>query len=87
MKLYLICQNENDDYDSYDSAVVCAPSEDVARTLDPRRSDGQAYDFSKKYCRGFSHWCSSPDKVAVQLIGDAAPGMSLGVVCASFNAG
>ena len=31
MKLYLISQSKNDDYDTYDSAVVCAESEEEAK--------------------------------------------------------
>jgi hypothetical protein len=83
MKLFRISQTENSDYDTYDSAVVCAPDEDAARLMDPGGVDGRPYEFRRR--RGY--WCSSPDKVAVELIGDAVPGLPLGVVCASFNAG
>ena len=83
MKLFLISQTENDDYDTYDSAVVCAPDEDAARLMDPGKDNGTPADFGRQY----SSWCSSADKVTVQLIGDAAPGLPLGVVCSSFNAG
>lgn len=83
MKLFLISQTENDDYDTYDSAVVCAPDEDAARLMDPGGKNGAPADFR----RGYSRWCSAADKVTVQLIGDAAPGLPLGVVCASFRAG
>lgn len=83
MKLFLISQDENNDYDTYDSAVVCAPDEAAARLMDPGGNDGAPPRWECKY----SSWCSSPEKVAVQLIGDAAPGLPLGVVCASFNAG
>jgi hypothetical protein len=77
MKLFLISQNENHDYDTYDSAVVCASSESEAKNMHPR--DGELrfnYD-----------WCSSVDFVNVQYIGEAAEGMKKGVICASFNAG
>lgn len=83
MKLYLISQDENNDYDTYDSAVVCAPDEDAARLMDPGGKNGAQADFGL----GLSAWCSSADKVTVQVIGDAAPDLPLGVVCASFNAG
>lgn len=83
MKLFLISQDENKDYDTYDSAVVCAPDADAARLMDPGGVNGAPADFGSRY----SSWCSSADKVAVQLIGDAAPGLPVGVVCASFNAG
>ena len=86
MKLFLISQNENSHFDTYDSAVVCAPDEETARRMDPDRSrDGAPYDFGIH--PALSSWCSSIDHVKAQLIGDAAPGVPLGVVCASFNAG
>ena len=31
MKLYLLSQDDNNDYDTYDSIVVCAESEEDAR--------------------------------------------------------
>jgi len=76
MKLFLISQSEYTGYDTYDSAVVCAPNEDAARRISP--------DYGGEFGPG---WCSSPDKVTAQLIGEAEPGLPVGVVCASFNAG
>ena len=35
MNLYLISQDHNDDYDTYDSAVVAAENEDAARETHP----------------------------------------------------
>jgi hypothetical protein len=63
--------------------VVCAPNEDAARMMDPGGKNGEPAEFGRR----FSVWCFTADKVVVQLIGDAAPGLPLGVVCASFNAG
>ena len=83
MNLYLIWQYENDDYDTYDSAVVCAPDESTARGMDPGGENGEPFVFG----RPFSTWCSSLEHVNVQRIGKAADGIPLGVVCASFNAG
>ncbi len=83
MKLFLISQDENNDYDTYDSAVVCATDEDAARLMDPGGNNGAPAYFGRRY----SPWCSAADKVTVTFIGDAAPGLPLGVVCASFNAG
>jgi hypothetical protein len=74
MNLYLIWQTEDNSYDTYDSAVVCASNEDEARHMDPSYPDGR-------------DWCSSPDAVNVKLIGAAADGMVRSVVCSSFNAG
>ncbi len=35
MNLYLISQNVNGDYDTYDSAVVAAPNEHYAKHMHP----------------------------------------------------
>lgn len=85
MKLFLISQTENSGYDTYDSAVVCAPDEATARNMDPGKENGAPLDFNSRHC--IYCWCSSADKVSVRLIGDAAPDVPIGVVCASFNAG
>jgi hypothetical protein len=81
MNLYLISQSENGGYDTYDSAVVAAPSEDVARNMDPR--NGEPIVWGDRY----STWAYSVDAVKVEMIGKAAEGISQGVICASFNAG
>jgi hypothetical protein len=78
MNLYLITQSENNDYDTYDSAVVAAITEDVARNTHPGAG-------------GWEHschtWASSPDKVSVELIGTTDKEYCDGeIVLASFNA-
>jgi hypothetical protein len=92
MNLYKISQNSNNNYDTYDSAVVCAENEGMARLTRPgvifdgdedhpsliNWSNRQAYR---------AGWCASPDMVEVELIGSAVPGLPQGVICASFNAG
>jgi hypothetical protein len=78
MNLYLISQSVNNDYDTYDSAVVAANSEEEARTTHPS-SNNDCFNSS------FSTWCS-PDKVEVKLIGTSIDDKP-GVICASFNAG
>jgi hypothetical protein len=84
MKLFLIHQRENNGYDTYDSAVVCAETEDDARHTNPgsgeRMKDGD-WDYS------FISWCSSPDRVVVEYLGEASDGIVPGIICASFNAG
>jgi hypothetical protein len=93
MKLYLISQDENADYDAFDSAVVCAPDEETARRMDPNglswatadQPNGRPCDFSRLLV--LSAWCSTPDAVKVRYLGEGAEDMTLGVVCASFNAG
>ena len=81
MKLFLITQEHNKGYDSYDSAVVAAPDEKTARQMHPR--SGQPVKNWKKE----SEWCNSPKHVTVRYLGKAINGVELGVVCASFNAG
>ena len=81
MKLYLISQDVNVGCDTYNSAVVCATDEDTARRMDPET--WRKCNFKKRYYS----WCPTPESVTVQYIGDAAPGIALGVICASFNAG
>ncbi len=78
MKLYIISQDENNGYDTYDSAVVCAENEEEARNIDP---SGQ------NWRENWSEWCSSPNQVEVMYIGEAAPEVEKGVVLASYNAG
>lgn len=77
MKLYLISQTENDGYDTYDSAVVAAETEEAARQISP----------SGEFGAQFGSWCKTPAAVTVKCIGDAVDGTEAGVVLASFNAG
>lgn len=73
MNLYLITQEVNNNYDTYDSAVVAAETEDEARAIHPSSlSDEETW--------------APIEHVVVKLIGVAAPGIE-GVICASFNAG
>lgn len=73
MKLWFISQpNENVDYDTYDSAVVAAETEEEAKVIQPSRFG--------------SGWCA-PEDVAVEYLGEAKEGTVKGVICASFNAG
>lgn len=79
MNLYLISQNFNRGYDTYDSAVVIAEDEDTARKMSP--SNGDEYTHT-----AYSPWAPS-ELVNVELLGAAKDGSNRGVVCASFNAG
>ena len=75
MNLYLISQDENGWYDTYDSAVVAAETVEAAREIEP----------SKGAFRNGS-W-AAPEKVMVSFIGVAVDGTRSGVILASFNAG
>ena len=81
MKLFLISQTQNDDYDTFDSAVVAAEDEDTARNMSP---DGNPVaDWETSY----SIWCNGPEHVSVKYLGEAKDAIEQGVICASFNAG
>jgi hypothetical protein len=96
MKLWHISQTENNGYDTYDSAVVAAETEDAARRWHPGEyffRDGKwwfARDGAQVHRDWSAHdWVEIPavGVVAVRLIGEAVEGTKAGVVCASFNAG
>lgn len=80
MKLWLISQTENRDYDTYDSAIVAAETADEARTIHP---EGKTSDWTGTY----RTWARSPDAVGAVYIGEAKPEQNPGVILASFNAG
>lgn len=82
MKLFLISQTVNDGYDTYDSAVVCAESEDDAKSISP--NGGNPTDEIDRW--GNVTWCKISD-VECEYIGEAKEGFERGVVCASFNSG
>ena len=80
MNLYLISQSVNNGYDTYDSAVVCAESEEEARSIHPNG------DLDWNGGNGpYGTWCNK-DSVSVQLIGSAID-QQKGIILASFNAG
>lgn len=74
MKLYLLTQDENTGYDTYDSCVVCAENENEAKKIEPT-------NFFPRF-----GW-TTPNKVKIKYLGEAAPNIEKGVVIASFNAG
>lgn len=86
-KIYLISQNENMNYDTYDSAVVVAPDEKTARQINPSMYCSTIFMEEKDWNKPFSNWCSSPNRVKVKYIGIASEDQKVGVVCSSFNAG
>ena len=85
MKLYLLSQQVRTGYDTYDSCVVAANSEEEARHISPNgeintSKEADPWDFC------YYTWCI-PEKVTVEEIGTAHPSIKKGVICASFNAG
>lgn len=93
MNLYLIEQEVNNIYDTYDSAVVAAESEEEARNIHPSefyKSHKNGWLFRDSNPREVEEttydWCSKSD-VQVRLIGTTETEESGTVICASFNAG
>jgi len=91
MKLYLISQTANEGYDTYDSAIVCASSEDEARKIHPSRKgfyfkDGEWFypDSEIKYKN--NTWCKV-EEVSAKYLGEADKSIPEGIVLSSFNAG
>jgi hypothetical protein len=97
MKLWLISQHENTDYDTYDSAVVAALTAADAQRIIPGSpsafwgADGRLMredSTGKHVVDRFAYWAFNLSKVHVELIGEAKDGIKEGaVICASFNAG
>ena len=89
LKLYRISQTVNTGYDTFDSAVVVAESEEDARLVHPdgigAKWDGETW--KSKRTMGMQTWCA-PEDVQVEFVGIADERFKAGdVVCASFNAG
>jgi hypothetical protein len=80
MQLFLISQDQNKGYDTYDSAVVAAPDEETARQMNPETGSPV-----KDWKRNYSSWCNGPEHVTVRYLGEAVD-VEQGVVCSSFNA-
>jgi len=80
MNLYLLSQDFNCDYDTYDSVIVCAENEHEAKRIHP---DGDIDKWTKQY----PTWAYEPHQVSVKYLGVADASIGRGVVLASFNAG
>jgi hypothetical protein len=88
MKLYLLSQDENDDYDTYDSCVVCAENEEEAKKIKPHPDSLNDWNIPEHYKTWpSSTWCTKIENVECQYIGEADPSVEKGVVISSFNAG
>ncbi len=93
MNLYLLTQTANWGYDTYDACVVCAPSEEQAKSIHPRgdrhhvEGAGWVWSDYPNFLRCDAAGWASPDNVTATLIGVANPTVKAGVVLASFRAG
>jgi len=75
MKIWLLSQDVQTGYDTYDSAVVVAETEDAARKT-------EVGSFGEHY----STW-AAPEHIKCELLGEAKEGTVEGLILASFNAG
>lgn len=80
MYLYL-SQDIHNGYDTYDSCIVAAESEDEARCIYPSEDVETIWDQGS-----FAAWAHNPSQVKVKLIGEAI-NCKKGVILASYNAG
>ena len=79
MNLYLISQDANSEYDTFDALVVCAKNEEEARNITP--------DKDNCFYAEYSDWCISPEYVSVEFLGVADINVRREVILASYNAG
>lgn len=93
MNLYLVSQNVNNDWDTYDSFVVAANNEYEARHASPSGYIWKDDCWNIKYYDGSTEiakhksWCH-PKDVVVELLGVADSSLVHSeVVCSSYNAG
>lgn len=90
MNLYLVSQQVNAAYDTFDCAIICAPNEETARVTHPdgmrEWKNGKWFLCGREEPRYLSSW-TEPEHVRVEKIGVAADALAPGVVIASFNAG
>ena len=89
LKLFLISQTENTDYDTFDSAVVACASAEEARNM---HTAGGVIDWARKQTGAALRaidveWCLKPESVFVKYLGEAADEVKTGVICSSFNKG
>jgi len=103
MKIYLVSQDVNHNYDTYDSMVVVAKNEESAKRIHPSSvwTNGGFYDEEKKefwtttvsgspylFEGNYGSWTNDLSKIDVKYLGEADQSITEeGVILASFNAG
>ena len=87
MKLYLLTQNTNLDYNTYDSCVVVARSKQAAVKIHPDYSEKELKRATEANKYGlFSTW-AAPSEVTATYLGRASNKLDENeVICASFIA-
>ena len=84
MKLFKISQTQNNGYDTFSDAVVCAANESIARYINPSNGELMTVD---NWNDGHGSWCLSPNCIIVEYLGEAAESCKEGLILASFHAG
>lgn len=98
MKIWLLTQDQNRGYDTYDSVIVTAETEDEARKTWPGFGnarwegdidDGRWVDENGAALSYYStdYWATHIHLITVIELGTANEGIAAGVQLASFNAG
>jgi len=85
MNIYLLEQNVNNGYDTFDSMVVCAPCETAARLMHPYSDKNQPKD-EWKPAEYWKVWANTPEEVQVTLLG-TSNNPTQEIILRSFNAG
>ena len=88
MKLFLISQDSNNAYDTYDKAIVCAEDEKSAKYMRPYNTDDEWNGKMEISESGLilDAWCNVED-VKVEYIGEARQDLKKSVICASYCRG
>jgi len=82
-KLFLLTQEENSGYGTFDSVVVCAETADDALIMRP--GGEKSFETAVFTC---GSWATKAENVTVKYLGEAEPDIEVNsVVCSSFNAG
>lgn len=95
MKLWLLEQSVANDYDTFDSCIVAAETEQQAQETSPcqyhelvnGRFMHRQYSGALVEDTPYPAWALDPKDVTVRLIGEADSNVPAGVVLTSYNAG
>lgn len=90
--LFKISQTVNNDWDTYDSAVVVAETPEAAKTIHPDGLTSAIVKNGKFVNKAgdevFTGTWAHPEKISVQLLGVADGSLTnRQIICASFHAG
>lgn len=91
MNIYLVSQNDNNGWDTFDSFVCYASNEEEARRMLPDTGvllkPNEYWDKDGKHDNKYSTWALNLNSVNVKLLGSNVDITESKVILASFNAG